>query len=109
MTRYTHPTLTAEQARDELRAALAEDDIDIVVHRSGEWELLAVPAGSEAAISSAGLVKVGDADADLSASISAVDTTKVTDTATRTALEALKSALVGKGKTAAASGRPTGR
>jgi hypothetical protein len=50
-----------------------------------------------------------DPDADLAASINAVDTSKIADAAVKAAVDALKAALVGKGKPAAVSGRPTGR
>jgi hypothetical protein len=45
-------------------------------------------------------------DDDLAAAINSVDTSKITDTATRAALDALKAALVGKGQDAAVAGRP---
>jgi hypothetical protein len=50
-----------------------------------------------------------DPDDDLAAAINAVDTSNVTDAATKAALNALKSALLGSGKPAAVSGRPTDR
>jgi hypothetical protein len=48
-------------------------------------------------------------DAELAAAITAVDTSKIGDAATKAALNALKAALVGSGKPSAVAGRPTGR
>lgn len=48
-----------------------------------------------------------DPDDELAGAISAVDTSKVTDPATKAALDALKAALLGNGNPAAVSGRPT--
>jgi hypothetical protein len=47
-----------------------------------------------------------DPDGDLAAAIDAVDTSKITDAATKAALDALKAALTGNGKPAAVAGRP---
>lgn len=48
-----------------------------------------------------------DPDAELAASIAVIDTSKVSDAATKAALDALKSALTGKGKSSAVRGRRT--
>jgi hypothetical protein len=45
-------------------------------------------------------------DDDLAAAINAIDTSRIPDTETRAAFDALKAALVGKGRDAAVAGRP---
>jgi hypothetical protein len=70
---------------------------------SGDPITVQAAALDEALAAEAGHVPPDD---DLAASINAVDTSKITDTATRAALDALKAALVGKGRDSAVAGRP---
>jgi hypothetical protein len=94
------------QLAEEVGAALTASDTEVVVV---DPDAVVTVAQLKAAVDAHSPSPQPDPDADLAASINAVDTSKITDAAAKAALDALKAALVGSGKPAAASGRPTGR
>jgi hypothetical protein len=99
-------TINLAQLAAEVDADLSASDVEVVVADPvSTVTAAALRSAVEAHIPAPEL----DPDADLAAAIDAVDTSKVTDSATKAALNALKSALVGSGKPVAVSGRPTDR
>jgi hypothetical protein len=86
-------------------AAVSVDGDALVIDGADENDRAAVQAVVDAHVPP----PVPDPDADLATAINAVDTSKITDAATKAALDALKAALLGSGKPAAVSGRPTDR
>jgi hypothetical protein len=98
-------TVNLAQLATEVGTGLAASDTEVVV---AEPTSTVTASALQAALDAHVPVPEPDPDADLAAAINAVDTSKITDSATKAALNALKAALLGSGKPAAASGRPTG-
>jgi hypothetical protein len=99
-------TINLAQLAGEVGVALTASEIEVVV---ADPESTVTAAALQAALDAHTPAPESDADADLVAAINAVDTSKITDSATKAALNALKAALVGSGKPSAVAGRPTGR
>jgi hypothetical protein len=97
--------LTAELHAAGFPADLSVDRDELLVDGPSEGDR----AGVQAVVDAHVPPPVPDPDADLATAINAVDTSKITDAATKAALDALKAALLGSGKPAAVSGRPTDR
>jgi hypothetical protein len=100
--------LNGDQLSAELHAAGVPSDVglsgdDLLVFDADESQEQAV--SSVVAAHQPAPSAPADPDADLAAAITAVDTSKIADAATRGAVDALKAALIGKGKPAAVAGR----
>jgi hypothetical protein len=99
-------TINLGQLAAETGAALVASDTEVVV---ADESAPMTTAQLQSAVDAHTPAASPDPDADLAAAINAVDTSKVSDAATKAALNALKAALLGSGKPAAVSGRPTDR